>query len=295
MQLHQRKQEQEREQHHQHKQQQEQQREQQQRDQGERSSSSRGSSISSSSSSSCCSQSLSCICSCFSVSSSGISNISRSQVPGTANMKWLQMTGLNHLGTEASGAAQSRVGQELGRRWQPIVPTLALRPCRLSLLFSPLENICSFALWWHHVVCNCVHIFLGPASLSISPQTLFYQYSTQKNSTKASKTRATLSGTAKDWNARAGSRPTTPASSFSSSVNFKGTTGRSIDEWLQKRKKNELLVGSCRTKQVHTPRDVSSSVSQQRQLQMRQHLHLEETIALKSKQVIYHTVVVMHF
>ena len=149
--------------------------------------------------------------------------------------------------------------------------------------------------WWHHVVCNFVHIFLGPASLSISPQTLFHQYSTQKNSTTASKTRATLSSSTKDWNVRAGSRPTAPASSFSSSIKFKGTTGRSIDEWLQKRKKNELLVGSGRTKQVHTPRDVSSSVSQQRQLQMRQPSHLEETIALKSKQVIYPTVVVTRF
>ena len=89
-------------------------------------------------------------------------------------------------GTEAARAAQSRVGQELGRRWQPIVPTLALRPCRLSLLFSPLESICSFALWWHYV-CNFVHIFLGPASLSISPQTLLHHTALRKIAQKQAK------------------------------------------------------------------------------------------------------------
>jgi hypothetical protein len=183
-------------------------------------------------------------------------------------------------GRKLLGQLSRELGKNLGgdgSRSSPLSPSdLAGRR-----FVSPIAGFFSFAEGCQHV---CFHLdsFAGPAVLSISPQALFQQRNgRQQNDAKAKKTKSNLSSSAMEWNARGGSRPTTPAPAFSASaslgIKFRGSTGRSIDEWLQKRKQ----------KTAASPRDVSlsSSVSQQRQLQKRLPQHLEETIALKSKQV----------
>jgi hypothetical protein len=111
--------------------------------------------------------------------------------------------------------------------------------------------------------------------MSISPNALF----SKSSSARSSKLQDSISFSAK------ASRPTTPAATFSTSLGIKlrGSTGRSIDAWLQKHKKTQATSNS-QVEQgvtVNDERASRSSLSQRRGQQQ----DLGAVVALKSKQV----------
>jgi hypothetical protein len=110
----------------------------------------------------------------------------------------------------------------------------------------------------------------------------------QHSSGRQNKIKSGKSSSNSKANAKVGSGPATPASTFSSSlgIKLKGSTGRSIDTWLQKHKKNQApALGFSQANGV-TPRgEALSSLSQQRQIYKVQPQTLEAAVALKSQQV----------
>ena len=116
--------------------------------------------------------------------------------------------------------------------------------------------------------------------MSISPHTFF----DKPSSGRSSKLKAKMNAPSSSMNAQVASRAATPAATFSSSlgVKLRGSTGRSIDVWLQKHKKTQA-AGIAQTGQgpVRDEPAASSSVSQRRGQQQ----SLEAVVALKSKQV----------
>lgn len=120
--------------------------------------------------------------------------------------------------------------------------------------------------------------------MSISPHALF----DKPSKGGSSKLKARMTAPSSSINAKAPSRPATPAATFSSSlgVKLRGSTGRSIDVWLQKHKKTQA-AGIVQTEQgpVRDEAAASSSVSHRRGQQQ----NLEAVVALKSKQVDSHS------
>jgi hypothetical protein len=124
----------------------------------------------------------------------------------------------------------------------------------------------------------------GPFAISVSPNSMFRQHNSGlQNKIKSGKSSSNSKG-----NAKVGSGPATPASTFSSSlgIKLKGSTGRSIDTWLQKHKKNQAPALGISQANGVTPRvEALPSLSQQRQSYKVQPQTLEAAVALKSQQV----------
>ena len=150
---------------------------------------------------------------------------------------------------------------------------------------SPLSpsDLAGAALQRARASCLCSYV-LGPVSVSISPHALFQQHSTGRQ--RKVNPSNTGGGSSSKRNGKLSSAAAAPATTFSSSlgVKLKGSTGRSIDTWLQKHKKNQASTDISQAGQAFTPRG-EPSLPQHRHNQKVQPQKLEAAVALQSKQV----------
>ena len=135
------------------------------------------------------------------------------------------------------------------RRYRPLISQVgafALSGCRCP----HCRCLCS-------IFCSAlVDTASGPATVSVSPQALFRRFSSRRQSRLHAVTAAASGSSISKMTAQVGGGAATPAATFSSSlgVKLRGNTGRSIDAWLQKHKKNQASVDNSQTNQGYTPR-----------------------------------------
>jgi hypothetical protein len=192
---------------------------------------------------------------------------SRAQQRPKSSGEWKMLQQLSH-----------ELGKNLGddgSRSSPLSPSDLAGRCSSGAAFTRLLLLCS--------------CFTGPVSVSISPHGLFQQHSTGRQLKFNSTNTGISSSSSSKRNTKLPSAAATPASTFSSSlgVKLKGSTGRSIDTWLQKHKKNHASTDISQASQAFTPRGepAAASLSQHRHHQKVQPQNLEAAVALKSKQV----------